>query len=99
LQLKANVLGTEFLLRGKGGDPSLHKGFNAQLLAVNYKPTINHVKAGPRTMTACVPVPEAKQVCTCSLRVASNILQLVLPQARHEAIGSLAYWQLIVQQQ
>jgi hypothetical protein len=64
LQLKANVLGTEFLLRGKGGDPGLHKGFNAQLLAVNFKPTINQVKAGPRTMTACVPVPEAMQVRT-----------------------------------
>jgi hypothetical protein len=67
LQLKANMLGTEFLLRGKGGDPALHKGFNAQLLAVNYKPTINHVKAGPRTMTACVPVPEAMQVCTATV--------------------------------
>ncbi|WIA33238.1 hypothetical protein OEZ86_006380 [Tetradesmus obliquus] len=60
-KLKANVLGTEFLLCGKGGDPVLHKGFNAQLLAVNFKPTINQVKAGPRTMTACVPVPEAMQ--------------------------------------
>jgi hypothetical protein len=66
MQLKANVLGTEFLLRGRGGDPSLHKGFNAQLLAVNFKPTVNHVKAGPRTMTACVPVPEAVQVCTAT---------------------------------
>lgn len=60
LQLKANVMGTEYLLRGRGGDSSSHKGFNAQLLAVNYKPTINHMQAAPRTMTAVLPVPESK---------------------------------------
>jgi hypothetical protein len=60
LQLKANMLGTEYLLRGRGGDSSSHKGFNAQLLAVNYKPTINHIQAAPRTMTAVLPVPESK---------------------------------------
>lgn len=76
LQLKANVLGTEFLLRGKGGDPALHKGFNAQLLAVNFKPTINQVKAGPRTMTACVPVPEAMQVCAAGFFCSQMLIAL-----------------------
>lgn len=60
MQLKANVLGTEYLLRGKGGDSVSHKGFNVQLLAVNYKPTINHIQAAPRTMTAVLPVPDSK---------------------------------------
>lgn len=54
------MMGTEYMLRGKGGDPALHKGYNAQLLAVNFKSTINHVKAGPRTMTAIVPVPDSQ---------------------------------------
>lgn len=62
-QLKANLVGTEYLLRGRGGDSSAHKGFNAQLLAVNFKPTINHIAAAPRTMTATLPVPESKVSC------------------------------------
>jgi hypothetical protein len=60
LQLKANMMGTQYLLRGRGGNSSVHKGFNAQLLAVSYKPTINHMQAAPRTMTAILPVPESK---------------------------------------
>lgn len=59
-QLKANLVGTEYLLRGRGGDCSANKGFNVQLLAVNFKPTINHIAAAPRTMTATLPVPESK---------------------------------------
>jgi hypothetical protein len=62
-QLKANLVGTEYLLRGRGGDSSTHKGFNAQLLTVNYKPTVNHIAAAPRTMTATLPVPESKVSC------------------------------------
>lgn len=89
LQLKANVVGTEYLLRGKGGDINSHKGFNAQLLAVNYKPTINHIKTGPRTMTAVVPVPES-QVGQLGLRpLLSTVQQLKLwlpsAMARHTA--------------
>jgi hypothetical protein len=60
LQLKANMMGTEYLLTARGGDSSAHKGFNAQLLAVNYKPTINHIQAAPRTMTAVLPVPGSR---------------------------------------
>lgn len=56
-QLKSNLLGTEYMLRTRGGDPVAHGGLNRQLLAVNYKPTINHIQAGPRTMSATVPVP------------------------------------------
>lgn len=54
------MLGTEYLLRARGGSQASHKGFNAQLLAVNHKPTINHVQAAPRTMTAVLPVPESQ---------------------------------------
>lgn len=54
------MMGTEYLLTARGGDSSTHKGFNAQLLAVNYKPTINHIQAAPRTMTAILPVPESR---------------------------------------
>lgn len=57
LQLKANLLGTEYWLRGRGGDYAVHKGFGAQLLAVNYKPTVNHIQAAPRTMSALLPLP------------------------------------------
>lgn len=72
LQLKANMMGTEYLLRGRGGDSSQHKGFNAQLLAVNYKPTINHIQAAPRTMTAVLPVPESKVGLSRQLSEARN---------------------------
>lgn len=53
-------MGTEYLLRGRGGLAAQHKGFNAQLLAVCYKPTVNHVQAAPRTMTATVPLPDSR---------------------------------------
>lgn len=59
-QLKANLLGTEYLLRGRGGHVAQHKGFNGQLLAVNYRPTVNHIQAAPRTMTAAIPVPKSR---------------------------------------
>jgi len=60
MQLKANMMGTEYLLRGRGRDGTMHKGFNKQLLAVNYNPTINHIHAAPRTMTAVLPVPDSR---------------------------------------
>jgi UDP-N-acetylglucosamine 2-epimerase len=70
------MMGTEYLLRGRGGDISAHKGFNAQLLAVNYKPTINHMQAAPRTMTAILPVPESKvRLCVQSLCTAAPATQ------------------------
>ena len=55
------MLGTDYLLRGRGGDAKVHKGFNAQLLAVNYKASVGHLKdSGPREMSATVPVPESQ---------------------------------------
>jgi hypothetical protein len=86
LQLKANVLGTEYLLRGRGGDSSSHKGFNAQLLAVNYKPTINHMQAAPRTMTAVLPVPESKVRPSprCAAAATARGHHCRLPVAVHE---------------
>ncbi len=51
-------MGTEYLLWGKGGSHANKKGFGDQLLAVDFKPTVNMVKGGPRTMSAVVPAPD-----------------------------------------
>jgi hypothetical protein len=57
--VKADLLGTEYVLKGKGGDPGVKRGLNAEQLVVNYKPTVNHLQAAPRTLSAVVPVPGA----------------------------------------
>lgn len=77
------MMGTEYLLRGRGGDGTMHKGFNKQLLAVNYNPTINHIHAAPRTMTAVLPVPDSRVgdlAIAASLRWLSPNDRLVISQ-------------------
>jgi hypothetical protein len=60
VQLKSDFMGTEYTLWQPGGNPAGKKGFGAQGLAVNYKPSIKSVKGGPRTMMAALPVPDDK---------------------------------------
>ncbi|KAF8067363.1 LIMR family protein [Scenedesmus sp. PABB004] len=58
--LKANLLGSDYLLHGRGGDAGVHGGFGAQLLAVNYQSAGAAAQAAPRCMTAALPVPESR---------------------------------------
>ncbi len=57
MQLKSNLLGTEYTAWLKGGGPSAHKGYGAQALAVRYQPTGATPTGGARGMAAILPAP------------------------------------------
>lgn len=58
-KLKANFVGTEYSLWGKGDDKAVKKGYGREELCINFKQTALSSKGGPRTMYVVVPVPEA----------------------------------------
>lgn len=57
-KLKANFVGTEYMLWGRGADSMIKKGFSREEVAINFKQTALTTKGGPRTLYMAVPVPE-----------------------------------------
>lgn len=57
-KLKANFVGTEYMLWGRGNDSLLRKGFSREEAAINFKQTALTTKGGPRTLFMSVPLPE-----------------------------------------
>ena len=58
-QLKANFLGTEYMLWGRTPDKSVRKGYAAEKLCINFKQTALNTTGGPRTMYVVLPMPDS----------------------------------------
>lgn len=56
-QVKANLMGSDYVAWQKGGGPGAHKGYGAQALAVRYHPTSSSPSGGARQLTAILPTP------------------------------------------
>lgn len=57
-KLKANFIGTEYMLWGKDEDAGLKKGF-AEQLCINFQQTALTANGGHRTLFCSLPVPES----------------------------------------
>lgn len=58
-QLKANFLGTEYMLWGRTPDKSVRKGYAAEKLCINFKQTALNTTGGPRAMYVVLPMPDS----------------------------------------
>ncbi|GAX73981.1 hypothetical protein CEUSTIGMA_g1431.t1 [Chlamydomonas eustigma] len=58
-KLKANFVGTEYMLWGKTDDVNIKKGYAAEQLCINYKGS-TLTQGGPRSMHVIVPMPETQ---------------------------------------
>jgi hypothetical protein len=58
LQLKANFIGTEYMLWGKTDNALVKKGYGAEQLCINYKGSALGSQGGPRSMHVMLPLPE-----------------------------------------
>eukprot|EP00195_Chlamydomonas_chlamydogama_P011442 CAMPEP_0202901248 /NCGR_PEP_ID=MMETSP1392-20130828/14147_1 /ASSEMBLY_ACC=CAM_ASM_000868 /TAXON_ID=225041 /ORGANISM="Chlamydomonas chlamydogama, Strain SAG 11-48b" /LENGTH=473 /DNA_ID=CAMNT_0049587785 /DNA_START=24 /DNA_END=1445 /DNA_ORIENTATION=+ len=57
-KLKANFVGTEYMLWGKSDDRKQKKGYAAEQLCINFKQTALSTSGGPRAMFVVLPLPD-----------------------------------------
>lgn len=85
-KLKANFVGTEYMLWGKSKDKTVKKGYAAEQLCINFKGTALSVNGGPRSLLCSLPVPEAPAWKPVNLDGSNSLLSSSLDQARRKEL-------------